>query len=58
MMFKTTTRWAKAGKLHTVRTPGGHRRFYANEVAAFLRGEEWTPPPGVLLETEQAARAA
>lgn len=33
---KTVTRWAKAGRLHSVRTPGGHRRFYAAEVYALL----------------------
>lgn len=35
---KTVTRWAKAGKLRSVRTLGGHRRFYANEVLAVLDG--------------------
>lgn len=29
---KTVTRWAKAGKLTSVRTLGGHRRFLASEV--------------------------
>ena len=24
---KTVTRWAKAGRLSSIRTPGGHRRF-------------------------------
>lgn len=33
---KTVTRWAKAGKLSSIRTLGGHRRFYAREVAAIL----------------------
>ena len=47
---KTTTRWAKAGKLHTRRTLGGHRRFFENEVDALMRGEKWEPPPGVVLE--------
>ena len=47
---KTTTRWAKAGKLHTRRTLGGHRRFFEREVDALLRGETWEPPPGVVLE--------
>jgi len=42
---KTTTRWAKAGKLHTIRTLGGHRRFFENEVNANLRGETWELPP-------------
>ena len=29
---KTVTRWAKAGKLTTIRTLGGHRRFRKSEV--------------------------
>jgi excisionase family DNA binding protein len=33
---KTVTRWARAGKLSTVRTLGGHRRFRASEVRRFL----------------------
>lgn len=31
---KTVTRWAKAGKLTSIRTLGGHRRYRAKEVAA------------------------
>jgi excisionase family DNA binding protein len=33
----TITRWAKAGKLRSFRTLGGHRRFYASEVTATIR---------------------
>jgi excisionase family DNA binding protein len=29
---KTVTRWAQAGKLTSIRTLGGHRRFLAVEV--------------------------
>lgn len=36
---KTVTRWAKAGKLGSIRTLGGHRRFREAEVRALLRGE-------------------
>lgn len=32
----TVTRWAKAGKLTTIRTLGGHRRFREAEVRALL----------------------
>ena len=31
---KTVTRWAKAGKLTSIRTLGGHRRYRADEVQA------------------------
>lgn len=37
---KTVTRWARAGKLTSTRTPGGHRRFRESEVRALLRGDE------------------
>lgn len=33
---KTVTRWAKAGKLSSIRTLGGHRRYRASEVHALL----------------------
>ena len=33
---KTVTRWAKAGKLNSIRTLGGHRRYRAAEVYALL----------------------
>lgn len=33
---KTVTRWAKAGKLTSIRTLGGHRRYRATEVRALL----------------------
>lgn len=33
---KTVTRWAKAGKLRSIRTLGGHRRYLEAEVRAML----------------------
>lgn len=33
---KTVTRWAKAGKLTSIRTLGGHRRYRESEVRALL----------------------
>ncbi len=33
---KTVTRWAKAGKLASIRTLGGHRRYREDEVRALL----------------------
>jgi len=38
---KTVTRWAKAGKLTSIRTLGGHRRYKASEVTAL---PEMQPP--------------
>ena len=35
---KTVTRWAAAGKLAAVRTPGGHRRYLRSEVLALVSG--------------------
>ncbi|WP_271216346.1 BldC family transcriptional regulator [Streptosporangium carneum] len=37
---KTVTRWAKAGRLSSIRTLGGHRRYKEAEVRALLRGEQ------------------
>ncbi|WP_072691343.1 BldC family transcriptional regulator [Rhodococcus marinonascens] len=34
---KTVTRWAHAGRLGSLRTPGGHRRFREAEVMQLLR---------------------
>ena len=41
---KTVTRWASAGRIGSIRTPGGHRRFRESEVRALLRGEEVAVP--------------
>jgi excisionase family DNA binding protein len=35
---KTVTRWAKAGKLTSIRTLGGHRRYKESEVRGLLDG--------------------
>ncbi len=35
---KTVTRWAQAGRLGSIRTLGGHRRFRESEVRALLDG--------------------
>lgn len=35
---KTVSRWARAGKLTSIRTPGGHRRYDAAEVQGLLDG--------------------
>jgi excisionase family DNA binding protein len=40
---KTVTRWASAGRIGSIRTPGGHRRFRESEVRALLRGAADAP---------------
>lgn len=36
---KTVTRWARAGKISTIRTLGGHRRFLRSDIEAVLQAE-------------------
>lgn len=36
---KTVTRWARAGRIGSIRTPGGHRRFRESEIRALLNGD-------------------
>ena len=36
---KTVNRWANAGKISFIRTPGGHLRFREPEVMALLAGK-------------------
>lgn len=46
---KTVTRWAKAGKLSSIRTLGGHRRYRESEVRELLGGplpEQRVESPG------------
>jgi excisionase family DNA binding protein len=33
---KTVTRWATSGRIGSIRTPGGHRRFRESEVRSLL----------------------
>ena len=33
---KTVTRWAKAGKISSIRTLGGHRRYRESEIRELL----------------------
>jgi excisionase family DNA binding protein len=35
---KTVTRWAQAGKLSSIRTLGGHRRYLEADVLAIISG--------------------
>ncbi len=40
---KTVTRWARSGRISAIRTIGGHRRFRASEIEAFLSKAEAVP---------------
>ncbi len=35
---KTVTRWAQAGKVPSIRTLGGHRRYRESDIRALLSG--------------------
>lgn len=35
---KTVTRWASGGRIESIRTPGGHRRFRESEIRSLLKG--------------------
>ncbi len=43
---KTVTRWAVSGKLTSLRTLGGHRRYRADEVYALLDAAGGRSPVG------------
>ena len=40
---RTIKRWRNAGKVASVRTPGGFMRFFRAEVEAILAGQPLTP---------------
>ncbi|MCV2395272.1 BldC family transcriptional regulator [Actinotalea sp. M2MS4P-6] len=40
---KTVTRWAKSGKLSSIRTLGGHRRYLESEVRALMGVPDQAP---------------
>ena len=40
---KAVTRWAQAGKLTSLRTLGGHRRYRESEVRSLLEGNTSNP---------------
>jgi excisionase family DNA binding protein len=37
---KTLNRWARDGRIGSIRTLGGHRRYRESEVRALLEGEQ------------------
>ena len=34
----TVTLWARTGKLRSIRTPGGQRRYFREDIEAILKG--------------------
>lgn len=52
---KTVTRWAQAGKINSIRTLGGHRRFRRAEVIALLT--EPSEGPDARLPAQHAGHA-
>jgi excisionase family DNA binding protein len=42
---KTVTRWAQQGKLHSIRTLGGHRLYSEAEIQQFLDDPQRVPMP-------------
>ena len=42
---KTVTRWAASGRISSIRTPGGHRRFREAEVRELLEGNDGAADP-------------
>jgi excisionase family DNA binding protein len=43
---KTVSRWAAAGRLSSIKTLGGHRRFREGEVRALLHNPDTKSGPG------------
>ena len=54
---KTVTRWAAAGRINSIRTPGGHRRFRQSEVRALLEGGSGAPRSTSIPEQPHPARS-
>lgn len=50
---KTVTRWAKAGRMESVRTPGGHHRFRESLVRRLLDKQFDPDAEGKKADTEQ-----
>jgi excisionase family DNA binding protein len=54
---KTVTRWAAAGRINSIRTPGGHRRFRESEIRELLR-QDGSRTPATTVNTAPAPRTA
>ena len=55
---KTVTRWAIAGKVNSIRTPGGHRRFLRSEILALMTGVNHSQNRGPWRSSGYAASAS
>jgi excisionase family DNA binding protein len=57
---KTVTRWASAGRISSIRTPGGHRRFREAEIRALLEDSGAAAPdaPREIPAQQQPGRTA
>jgi excisionase family DNA binding protein len=53
---KTVTRWARDGKLASIRTLGGHRRYREAEVRARLAGSRQDESRRVALASDRSHR--
>jgi excisionase family DNA binding protein len=55
---KTVTRWAAAGRINSIRTPGGHRRFRESEIRELLRQDGSKSAPATASPAAPAPRMA
>ena len=42
---RTISDWARRGRIPSVRTPGGHRRYPAEEIRRIMREADWDTSP-------------
>ncbi|MHB1930926.1 MAG: helix-turn-helix domain-containing protein [Acidimicrobiales bacterium] len=42
---RTISDWARRGRIPSVRTPGGHRRYPAEEIRRIMREADWDTFP-------------
>lgn len=54
----TVTGWARRGKIHPIRTPNGHRRFFREEVRMLLAGRHLTDETARVLREQWIGRVS
>ncbi|HET9071509.1 MAG TPA: helix-turn-helix domain-containing protein [Acidimicrobiales bacterium] len=47
---RTISDWARRGRIPSVRTPGGHRRYPAEEIRRIMREADWELLPAETVE--------